>query len=94
LEKAINESELVLTRSGYSTIMDLLVLGKKVFFIPTTGQYEQEYLAKHLEKIGIAPFATESDFKIGMLKRTKQYSGFKKSHSQLGSNLFHLFQSK
>lgn len=32
LEKAINESEIVICRSEYSTIMDLAVLDKKVFF--------------------------------------------------------------
>lgn len=32
-------------RSGYSTIMDLFYLNKKAVFIPTPGQWEQEYLA-------------------------------------------------
>ncbi len=52
LEKAINESEIVISRSGYTTIMDLAVLEKKAFFIPTPGQYEQEYLAKRLKEFG------------------------------------------
>ena len=46
LQKAFNESEIVISRSGYTTIMDLAKLNKKAFFIPTPGQYEQEYLAK------------------------------------------------
>ena len=50
LEKAINESNIIVSRSGYTTIMDLAKLEKKVFFIPTPGQFEQEYLARYLEK--------------------------------------------
>ena len=52
IEQAFNESELVLCRSGYSTIMDLVCLEKKAFFIPTPGQFEQEYLAKKLKRNG------------------------------------------
>jgi len=45
----ILESKLVISRSGYSTILDMISLGKKAIMIPTPGQTEQEYLAKHLE---------------------------------------------
>jgi len=40
----------IVSRSGYSTVMDLAVLGllHKAFFYPTPGQTEQEYLAEHL----------------------------------------------
>ena len=40
------ESEIIICRSGYSTIMDLYKLKKKPILIPTPGQTEQEYLAK------------------------------------------------
>ncbi|ULQ55764.1 glycosyl transferase family 28 [Flavihumibacter rivuli] len=36
----------IVSRSGYSTIMDLLPLGKDCIMVPTPGQTEQEYLAK------------------------------------------------
>jgi UDP-N-acetylglucosamine:LPS N-acetylglucosamine transferase len=42
---ALSHSEKVICRSGYSTIMDLHVLGVKAQFHPTPGQTEQEYLA-------------------------------------------------
>jgi UDP:flavonoid glycosyltransferase YjiC (YdhE family) len=45
----LQNASLVICRSGYSTIMDLAVLGKKALLIPTPGQTEQEYLAKYLE---------------------------------------------
>lgn len=38
-------AEMVVCRSGYSTIMDLLKLNKKAILVPTPGQTEQEYLA-------------------------------------------------
>jgi UDP-N-acetylglucosamine:LPS N-acetylglucosamine transferase len=40
---AFNESNAVVCRSGYTTVMDLAKLEKKALFIPTPGQYEQEY---------------------------------------------------
>ncbi len=50
----INITERVISRPGYSTIMDLGVLQKPVFFIPTPGQTEQEYLARlYKEKYNI-----------------------------------------
>lgn len=76
LEKAINESELIISRSGYSTIMDLAVLQKKVFFIPTPGQTEQEYLAKHLKELKIAPFSSQKEFTISKLDELKNFKGF------------------
>ncbi len=45
LSQLINQARLVVTRSGYSSLMDFDVLKKKVLMIPTPGQKEQEYLA-------------------------------------------------
>lgn len=44
----LQRAALVVCRSGYSTVMDLAVLGKKALLIPTPGQTEQEYLAGYL----------------------------------------------
>lgn len=76
LEKAINQSDLVISRSGYSTIMDLATLQKKAFFIPTPGQTEQEYLATHLNKLQIAPFCKQHEFTLSKLTALKNYTGF------------------
>jgi len=46
-EEFLNRSKIVVARSGYSTLMDLSVLKKRGFLVPTPGQLEQEYLAKH-----------------------------------------------
>lgn len=41
----LNRARVVVTRSGYTTLMELAELGKRALFIPTPGQSEQEYLA-------------------------------------------------
>ncbi len=43
----INNAKYIICRAGYTTIMDLSVLGKTAILIPTPGQTEQEYLAKY-----------------------------------------------
>lgn len=48
LEDAFAQSRYVISRSGYTTVMDIVMLQKKSLLIPTPGQTEQEYLAKHL----------------------------------------------
>jgi uncharacterized protein (TIGR00661 family) len=52
LARVICQSRLVLARSGYSTAMDLVRLGKQAIYIPTPGQPEQEYLGSYLEEKG------------------------------------------
>jgi uncharacterized protein (TIGR00661 family) len=85
LQKALDRSAVVLSRSGYTSIMDLCKLGKKAFFIPTPGQHEQEYLAHKLQKDGIVPFATQDAFTINMLERVAQYTGFEAYSSTITS---------
>ncbi len=51
-EDFLNRSKLVISRSGYSTILDLSVVGAKALMTPTPGQIEQEYLGKYHNKKG------------------------------------------
>lgn len=44
----ILQSEFIISRPGYSSIMDIVTLGKRAIFVPTPGQTEQEYLSKYL----------------------------------------------
>ena len=48
LNQKIMESDAVICRSGYSSLMDLVALQKRAILIPTIGQTEQEYLAAEL----------------------------------------------
>lgn len=52
------ESDYIISRSGYSTVMELASLNRSALLIPTPGQTEQEYLAEHLS--GMGWFATVS----------------------------------
>lgn len=78
LNLALQQAGLVVCRSGYSTIMDLARLGKSAIFVPTPGQTEQVYLARELEKRGIALYREQRDFHLSRaLGKVKLYSGFK-----------------
>jgi len=50
LKQLISSTPLIIARSGYTTIMDMYYLNKKAILIPTPGQTEQNYLAKHNKK--------------------------------------------
>lgn len=95
LENALNESEVIISRSGYTTLMDLSKMEKKAFFIPTPGQFEQEYLASRMEKLGVAPFCNQDNFSLSQLNRLKNFKGLSDlSFSGSFSGLFRLFESK
>ncbi|HMG93859.1 MAG TPA: glycosyltransferase [Chryseolinea sp.] len=77
LQAIIEQSECVLARSGYSTIMDLAKLGKKAIFVPTPGQTEQEYLAARLRAKGIAFSVAQENFDImDAWTRSRSFTGF------------------
>jgi uncharacterized protein (TIGR00661 family) len=46
----MEQSRNIVCRSGYSTLMDLAAIKRKAILIPTPGQKEQEYLARHFER--------------------------------------------
>lgn len=50
LIKLLQDCSYVISRSGYSSIMDLLVLNQHAIVIPTPGQSEQEYIASVCHK--------------------------------------------
>ncbi len=78
LERIISKASIIISRSGYSTIMDLQALGKKrVIFVPTPGQTEQEYLAGELERRNIAYTQRQAQFSLAeAIQQSKDYSGF------------------
>ena len=64
LNNEMTKAEFVIGRSGYSTIMDIAALKKKSILIPTPGQTEQEYLAKHLMKKHFAFCTDQNSFSL------------------------------
>lgn len=75
LQDYLNQSELIICRPGYTSLMDLAILGKKAFLIPTPGQNEQEYLAKRLKEKGIAGGCLQKEFTLKKLENVKDYKG-------------------
>ena len=57
------KSGVIICRSGYSSVMDLIALKKPAVFVPTPGQTEQEYLAWHLAGKSFA-WMTQKDFSL------------------------------
>jgi len=97
LNTAIAQSELIICRPGYSTVMDLAKLEKKAIFIPTPGQTEQEYLANNFKNSGICYAQNQNDFNFDLaLKESKDYKGFSTCSNQPTdwTALFHLFEGE
>jgi UDP-N-acetylglucosamine transferase subunit ALG13 len=77
LQEKIAQSETMICRSGYSTIMDLVTLKIPTILIPTPGQTEQEYLAFELMRQNLFYAQNQSSFDLGVcLYHVKKYSGF------------------
>lgn len=64
LNEEMMKAEYIISRSGYSTVMDIVALQKKSILIPTPGQTEQEYLGEYLMEIGIAPCVQQKNFSL------------------------------
>lgn len=73
LEDVINSSRLVISRSGYTTIMDLVKLNKEAILIPTPYQTEQMYLAQHLKDRPNFHFIKEDKVKEKLLPLLNEF---------------------
>jgi len=70
-------ARVVIARSGYSTIMDMMEAGCRAIFIPTPGQTEQLFLASQLTRQGIAYSQQQSRFSLAeALQSSRQFRGF------------------
>ncbi len=63
-EEMMNRARLVVSRSGYTTLMELAEVGKKALFVPTVGQSEQEYLGSYHEKMGTVHTVKQPDLQL------------------------------
>ena len=61
LETCISSSEIIICRSGYSTIMDLTCLNRSAIFIPTPGQPEQKELGAQMHEMKRGVCISQSD---------------------------------
>lgn len=83
LGAALQQSERVICRSGYTSVMDLVKLQQKAILVPTPGQPEQEYLAQWLMDRGIFYSCTEDRFSL--LRCLREAENFSFRFSEIDS---------
>ncbi|MBN2616423.1 MAG: hypothetical protein JXR71_12085 [Bacteroidales bacterium] len=87
---------LVISRSGYTTLMDLATLGKKAVYIPTPGQPEQIYLADRLKQLGLYYTVSQKNFDLPTaFQQANQYDGMEvdNNYTLLKERLVKLLES-
>ena len=62
--EAVCSADWVISRGGYSTVMDMACLGARCIFVPTPGQYEQLVLARDLASAGYAVHIPEDGMSV------------------------------
>lgn len=72
LNKIICESEIIICRSGYTSMMDLIKLKKKIIVVPTPGQSEQEYLAQYLSGKNYVAMVNQDNFSLASIEKSTQ----------------------
>lgn len=79
LKELIGSSQVIISRSGYSSIMDYLALGilgdnkHQLILIPTPGQPEQIFLANRLMEDGLCYSANQQDFHLAKALKATTY---------------------
>jgi hypothetical protein len=78
LGRLIRRADLIITRPGYTTVMELAGLNaRRIVFVPTPGQLEQMYLARYLERRRIAPWRDQNRLSRESLRfDAARYRGF------------------
>lgn len=78
MNRLLNAARFIITRSGYTTMMELAELGKRrALLIPTPGQTEQEYLSALYARKGW--FHSVSQYQLDLAKDVEaahQFRGF------------------
>ena len=93
LEQAFQQSEYLVSRCGYTTVMDICKMKMKSILIPTPGQTEQEYLAKHLQKQGFCRSAIQEGFNLKkeLENAEKFHYSFPEVNMEIYKNVLHDF---
>lgn len=85
LNVLLNESEFIISRCGYTSVMEILALQRKSILIPTPGQTEQEYLSQHLMKQRWCYTCNQED---DLLEQIQKAKSFQFSFPLIQSNTF------
>jgi hypothetical protein len=75
LKEEMRKASYVISRPGYSTVMDIAALQIKSILVPTPGQTEQEYLAAYLQKKQFAYCVNQNAFSLlNNLEEARQFN--------------------
>jgi uncharacterized protein (TIGR00661 family) len=85
INQALLQSQFIICRSGYTTVMEIVSLQKKAIVIPTPSQTEQEYLAKNLMLQQWCFAIEQQNFCINILENELQQFQFKLPHLPINS---------
>jgi uncharacterized protein (TIGR00661 family) len=81
-QEMMNRARMIVSRSGYTTVMEIAELGKKALFTPTPGQTEQVYLSDYYEKTGLFHSVSQYAMDLGRdLAAAGKYAGLTGGHS-------------
>lgn len=89
----LHKSKFIISRPGYTTVMELIQFGLQGLFIPTPGQIEQVYLAKYYEEKKWCHCV--SQYKLDLAKdveNAKSYPGFPASLKSSEENVKELLE--
>ncbi len=85
LQRLFCSARVIVSRSGYSSIMDYISLGLNAILIPTPGMPEQEYLADLVGQKGYFKIAKQEK---GTLRNTLLESDWGSRTIEFGNNMF------
>ena len=90
LAHEIQRADTIISRAGYSSLLDFAALGTKgLLLVPTPGQTEQEYLAQRLGQLGHAHTVSQHQLDLSrdlpIAKTTSGFVGIQPDYANLTS---------
>ena len=91
LQQYMRSAHVVVCRSGYSSVMDLIALRKQAVLIPTPGQPEQQYLAGRMMEKGW--FYARQQERLDLPASLRQVKNYFPPRVAVSGNLFERINS-
>lgn len=88
LQPLLCNAQMVISRAGYTSIMDYMKLGIRSILIPTPGQAEQQYLAKYLHESQLAFSVQQQEFSLE--KALHSATAFPYQHPEFDMNQYRI----
>jgi len=88
MHEYLKRSKFIISRPGYTTVMEMIQFGLEGLFIPTPGQIEQVYLAKYYEEKKWCHCV--SQYKLDLandVENANKYKGFPESLAKSETNV-------